>query len=784
MKSANLKFIEWLEDMQNQASEIKNQNMYWVYRKAVANLRKEEQPLTCLQLKRIPGIGDMICKKLEVKLKSFLEAGGSRDEVYLDGVWPNEEAPVPNEAAAPKRSRKKAPSSSDSTAVSTMAMSSTSASGPLSVSQISSSTETNGKPLKKSSTRTYKPQYRSGSYAILMAMYRYRQMNAQDTMLTRTQIVDAAQEYCDTSFSSAAGGPSHQPNMAYTAWNSMATLVKKELVYKSGHPAKYCLTVDGGDLAETMWNQTDTFQNGRQQPAGLSQASNASSRTVDSIISPPAVSNRIPSGVAPPRFPEPSSTISKPRRTIQAVLEKQSSETQFGFMYVDSQSEQVRKKDQASIMIDAESFECSFRIIYNMSQSTHKFTHLIQKDPSSIQGDRNLIFGWLSDRDAPENAPGLQSPAAVAQSYIHRSHSLDHRNSVSSSPGGNATHSLKRPANNTALAALKKFKDELPQNLTPWPSFPEESPYELLWTGDPIVLPANSYDIILLIDNREKKGVNDRQYIQQMLERKNILYSTRSMDLGDVAWIAKSKHPDETGKYREVMLDFIVERKRLDDMVSSIKSGRFKEQKTRLSHCSINSIFYLIEDIVGNASVEAFGHSGLRSAYSLLQVLDDIHVTRVKSFDECIDFLFRLHQIVLSKYNNSPLYIIPPAQLEKSTFVQMKHALEAKDARPYHLLLSSFNELNSKSKALTLKDLWLKQLLCIKGISADKAIRIVERYPTMRSLLVALEREPYFENKIRLFKNWDAIVQKNNIGDAVARKIVEIFTLEQYPATE
>ena len=32
---------------------------------------------------------------------------------------------------------------------------------------------------------------------------------------------------------------------------------------------------------------------------------------------------------------------------------------------------------------------------------------------------------------------------------------------------------------------------------------------------------------------------------------------------------------------RELVLDYIVERKRMDDLCSSIKDGRFKEQKVR-----------------------------------------------------------------------------------------------------------------------------------------------------------------------------------------------------------
>lgn len=57
----------------------------------------------------------------------------------------------------------------------------------------------------------------------------------------------------------------------------------------------------------------------------------------------------------------------------------------------------------------------------------------------------------------------------------------------------------------------------------------------------------------------------------------------RSLDLGDALWIAKRRHNSDSVRRLdeddEIVLDWIVERKRLDDLVGSIKDGRFREQK-------------------------------------------------------------------------------------------------------------------------------------------------------------------------------------------------------------
>lgn len=47
----------------------------------------------------------------------------------------------------------------------------------------------------------------------------------------------------------------------------------------------------------------------------------------------------------------------------------------------------------------------------------------------------------------------------------------------------------------------------------------------------------------------------------------------RRLSVGDFAWICR----DRSG--RELMLPYILERKRLDDLSGSIQDGRFHEQK-------------------------------------------------------------------------------------------------------------------------------------------------------------------------------------------------------------
>lgn len=61
--------------------------------------------------------------------------------------------------------------------------------------------------------------------------------------------------------------------------------------------------------------------------------------------------------------------------------------------------------------------------------------------------------------------------------------------------------------------------------------------------------------------------------VKTELSSLNVAFEMRRLSVGDFAWICC----DQSGN--ELMLPYILERKRLDDLSGSIKDGRFHEQK-------------------------------------------------------------------------------------------------------------------------------------------------------------------------------------------------------------
>lgn len=80
-----------------------------------------------------------------------------------------------------------------------------------------------------------------------------------------------------------------------------------------------------------------------------------------------------------------------------------------------------------------------------------------------------------------------------------------------------------------------------------------------------VTMEPGTYEIILILDEREKPGLSTKK-ITSTMSRSNVEWDTRTLSVGDAIWIAR----DPISKL-EVVLDCCLERKRLDDLESSLK---------------------------------------------------------------------------------------------------------------------------------------------------------------------------------------------------------------------
>lgn len=315
---------------------------------------------------------------------------------------------------------------------------------------------------------------------------------------------------------------------------------------------------------------------------------------------------------------------------------------------------------------------------------------------------------------------------------------------------------------------------------------------------EPVTLPPNSFTVELVLDTREVRTSTDRDYIANELMKQDITPQVRALELGDAMWVAKCRDPAFLTRHGEegdeVMLDWIIERKRLDDLIGSIKDGRFHEQKFRLRRSGIKNVIYLVEEFTvthpdaGNGGALKYQEM-VASAIASTQVVNGYFMKKTKNLDDSIRYLARMTLLLRKMYgaldssaadqpaNPSKVAFIPSRCLSSTqSYLTLLDELRAKDASlTYGVTLSTFSALTSKSDVLSLRDIFLKMLMCTRGITGEKALEIQRRWKTPRELVeayMALEpkdRETLVSDKLQ------SLVGRKKVQKALSKKVAEIW---------
>ena len=506
------------------------------------------------------------------------------------------------------------------------------------------------KPRK---AKPYVPALRSGPYALIQALATLDEDASQG--LTKAETVELAQPHCDSSFTSPS-----DPTKFFTAWNSMKSLVSRDLIEERGRPTRrYMLTEEGWNVAKRMQNiETNPLED---METFKQDAKDTGVKTLKAISA--------------------QGTASRPAVAASTTLSK------------------------------GPAFEMP---IFTSSSPT----------PSQLQARPN-------------------------------------------SRGRTGSPLPKRVANPTPQA-------EAPSNALP--------------AFTPIILPAGSFTVHLVLDTREIRTKTDRDYISSELHKRGVNPITRALPLGDALWIAcpdpshipilATENMDDDGDFaNEVMLDHIIERKRLDDLIGSIKDGRFHEQKFRLRRSDVKNVTYIIEDFsISAGNAEKYGDA-VMSAIAGTQVVNGYFVKQTSKLDESIRYLAKMTRLLQKKYVGKELRIIPSRVLDGRTYGQLQTKLreEQPDHRHY-ITFSAFSSLCSKSDTMSLKDVFLKMLMCQRGVTGEKAIEIQKRWSTPRQFVEALEKlEAGRARDTMLSRELQHQVPRKSIAGGLSRKIAEAW---------
>lgn len=209
----------------------------------------------------------------------------------------------------------------------------------------------------------------------------------------------------------------------------------------------------------------------------------------------------------------------------------------------------------------------------------------------------------------------------------------------------------------------------------------------------------------------------------------------RKLHVGDFLWIAQHK----IDKSKELVLPYIIERKRLDDLSSSIKDGRFHEQKFRLKACGIENVVYLIENHMKAGKVQSgLPFTTLLQAATNTQIHSKFQVKFTENSQHTVLYLTVMTSFIENIFKNKSPIKFQLLEFEK------------------------FNQSAVKQRKCTVRETFIKQLLALKGLSVDIALEITKFYPTPRDLYQSYRRMSKADG--------ESLLSKLTIGD-LKRKI-------------
>ncbi|ELW65128.1 Crossover junction endonuclease MUS81 [Tupaia chinensis] len=286
----------------------------------------------------------------------------------------------------------------------------------------------------------------------------------------------------------------------------------------------------------------------------------------------------------------------------------------------------------------------------------------------------------------------------------------------------------------------------------------------------PLELRPGEYKVLLCVDIGETRGAGQRPELLRELQRLHVTHMVRKLHVGDFIWVAQETRPRDPARPGELVLDHIVERKRLDDLCSSIIDGRFREQKFRLKRCGLGRRVYLVEEH-GSVHNLSLPESTLLQAVTNTQVIDGFFVKRTADIKESAAYLALLTRGLQRLYQGHTLHSRPwgtPGDPEA-------------EARPSQnplcslLTFSDFNTGAMKNKAQSVRDVFARQLMQVRGVSGEKAAALVDRYSTPASLLAAYDACATPKEQELLLSTIKCGRLQRNLGPALSRTLSQLY---------
>ncbi|KAA3454110.1 crossover junction endonuclease MUS81 isoform X2 [Gossypium australe] len=418
------------------------------------------------------------------------------------------------------------------------------------------------KGKKTKGNRRYLPQKNSVAYALLITLY--RETADGNEFMYKQDLIDAAEasglSRAPIAPEKGKGKPSQfgsSPRDWYSGWSCMSILIKKGLVVKSSCPAKYMLTPEGKEAAREC-----LMKSKMEDP-------------LENLVD-----------VERPSQPDTQDAF------VQDLCNSDSD--------IEEINERAAFKRKTSIDVPLDCLERCTRMGYSKEQVLSAFAEV-----SETSKNKEISSLWPSVlcRLREDQVYGQEAHYGVQSTWMQ-----------SSKNGGDMPNLCTMRACSSSRPSSDGLKADMNVLSVPPLSFGEKF--------------EDTYEVILILDDREQftsQGARSKKMLENICSEFKIkidvssyflfyffiyavaVLQVRRLPIGDGIWIARHKHLSS-----EYVLDFIVERKKVADLRSSIQDNRYKDQKLRLVVC-----FGL--DLSSVPSLSARVRSGLKKLIFLVE---------------------------------------------------------------------------------------------------------------------------------------------------------------------
>lgn len=246
--------------------------------------------------------------------------------------------------------------------------------------------------------------------------------------------------------------------------------------------------------------------------------------------------------------------------------------------------------------------------------------------------------------------------------------------------------------------------------------------------GCPLALPPlapgrrfeQDYKVVLVLDQREQfqrqqggRAAGLSAFASQIAAR-GIDVVARTMEAGDALWVAQRR--DNLGL--EYVLDFIVERKSVGDLESSIKDGRYSQQKYRLSRSGLSRVMYLVEGDIDTMAAPPASIKACKTATAETEVVNGFTVLRTSG-------------------SNATVRLYGDLTLAISALYAQRTAASPQQQQQAAPTYADFQERLARSKRVTVRDVWGLMLSGVPKVGKVVSEAIVAAFPTPKSLYLA-----------------------------------------------